>query len=75
MSKRFKIASGKMLVIPPGEPAEWHMVNLIYDLVNHMVGIQVTGDSQLKGHVVFISRAAFDKTIASGIEFDEVRSV
>jgi hypothetical protein len=69
---RFKIAKGRMLTVAPGEKARWDEVRLLYDSANEMVGIQVTGDNQLRGYCFFIPDTSFGETKERGTPSDKV---
>ena len=71
--KRFKTAKGKMLVIAPGEKPAFRPVKLIYDSVNEMVGIQLIGESQLKGWCFYIAWSDFMVVKDRGMLVDVVR--
>lgn len=73
MNERFKIARGRMLVVAPGEKPAFRPVKLIYDSVNDMVGIQLIGESQLKGWCFYIAWDDFGVVKARGKLVDVVR--
>jgi hypothetical protein len=72
---RFKVAKGKLMVIPPGEKPKDIPVHLIYDDANNAFGIQVIDGSQLHGYVFFVSQAALRDTRDKGTEMDKLKSV
>ncbi len=73
MTDRFRIARGKMLVIAPNEAPTFRAVKLIYDTENEMVGLQLIGDSQLKGWCFYVRKADYDLVETRGKPVDVVR--
>ena len=74
-AKRFKVARGKMLVVAPGEEPEQRDVVLIHDAANESVGIQMIGESDIKGWCFFVPMASFQATIERGTPVDKVKAV
>jgi hypothetical protein len=72
-AKRFKVAKGKMLVVAPGEEPEVREVVLIHDAINESVGIQMIGDSEIKGWCFFVPLSSFQATIERGTPVDKVK--
>lgn len=71
---RFKIATGKMLVIDPDNETEWKDVQLVYDSANDYVGIRPRGDSPLDGYTFLVKRGAFKDVVEKGKETEELTS-
>jgi hypothetical protein len=74
MSKRFRVAQGKMLVVKPDNSSNLHTVLMIFDRENDAVGVQLA-DTELKGYTFFINKQSFADTEARGVEVDAVKRV
>lgn len=72
MPERFKVQDGKMLVVDPDNESEWRKVTLVYDSANKYVGIQLRGESELKGFTFLIKWADFHAVMEKGKPVEEL---
>lgn len=72
---RFRVMRGKMFCIPPDDDPKWVDVNLIFDSGDDSVGIQLIGESAIKGYIFKVPRAAFRKCIETGTLAQEIQAV
>ena len=72
--KRFRVAKGKMMVVPPDGEAAMKDVVLVYDKTDDSLGIQML-DSQLKGYLFKVARSSFRATMEKGNPTNEIVKV
>ena len=75
MGERFKVAKGQMLVIDSDNRATWRDVLLIHDTENKHVGVQLIGESPLKGFTFFVPEESFQAVKASGKPTNRLRVI
>lgn len=70
---RYRVVRGRMLVVPPDDKPEVRDVVVLYDTANDSYGIQLIGQSELKGYVFEIPRTAFEAARAKGTAVNELK--
>jgi len=71
---RFRSQKGSMLVISPENEAVWKDVMIVYDKENDAFGIQLIGESQLKGYSFFVPQESFKQVRDRGLPSEELKA-
>ncbi len=69
---RYRKARRKMLVVHPDGEHEWRAVDLVIDTVNASVGVQLVGDGQLKGTIIFVAESDIEEVKNEGEPADRL---
>lgn len=70
---RFRVVMGKMLIVTPENESEWRDVKVFYDTENKCLGIQLVGESELKGYIFEVPVKTFKAAMDQGTPVQELR--
>jgi hypothetical protein len=70
---RFRKLRGEMLVVAPDSQAEIRDVEVLYDSENDCFGVQLVGESVLKGYCFFVPRKKFSEVRLTGEKTDRLQ--